>query len=61
MRKRICSNQPQSIQLFFPKQPVYRQLTLGWKFANQLSRLNPLSLSNNKNYRLKKNGVSPSQ
>ena len=27
--------------------------------AKQLSGLNPLSLSNNKNYRLKKNGVFP--
>ena len=42
---------------FFYKQPVYKQLALGWQIAKQLSRLNPLSLSNNKNYRLKESGV----
>ena len=36
---------------FFYKQPVYKQLDLGWQIAKQLSGLNPLSLSNNKNYR----------
>ena len=44
---------------FFYKQPVYNQLALGWKIAKQLSGLNPLSLSNCKNYRLKKSGVVP--
>ena len=29
------------------------------KFSKQLSQLNPLSLSNNKNYILKKKGVFP--
>ena len=43
---------------FFYKQPVYKQLALGWQIAKQLSGLNPFSLGNNKNYRLKK-GVSP--
>ena len=38
---------------FFYKQLVYKQLALGWKIAMQLSGFNPLSLSNNKNYRLK--------
>ena len=47
--------------VFFYKQPVYEQLALTWKIAKQLSGLNPLSLSNNKNYRLKKNGVFPLQ
>ena len=42
---------------FFYKQPVYEQLALGWKIAKQLSGINPLLLSNNKNYRLKKSGV----
>ena len=42
---------------FFYKQPVYKQLALGWHFAKQLSWFKPLSLSNNKNYRLKKSGV----
>ena len=35
---------------FFYKQPVYKQLTLGWQITKQLSGLNPFSLSNNKNY-----------
>ena len=47
------------MHLFFYKQPVYKQLALGWQIAKQLSRLNPLSLSNNKNYRLKESGVFP--
>ena len=38
---------------FFYKQLVYKQLDLGWQIANQLSGLNSLSPSNNKNYRLK--------
>ena len=40
--------------IFFHKQPVYKQLVLGWQIAKQLSGLNTLSLSNSKNYRLKK-------
>ena len=36
------------------KQPVYKQLALGWQITKQFSGPNPLSLSNNKNYRLKK-------
>ena len=39
---------------FFNKQPVYKQLVLGWKITKQLLRLNPLSRSNNKNNKLKK-------
>ena len=35
-------------KLFFCKQAVYKQLSLGWQIAKQLSGLNPLSLSNNK-------------
>ena len=42
---------------FFYKQSVYKQLALGWEIATQLSGLNPFSLSNNKNCRLKKSGV----
>ena len=49
------------LHLVFYKQPVYKQLALAWQIAKQLSGLNPLSLSNNKNYRLKKNGVFPLQ
>ena len=29
----------------------FKQLALGWQIAKQLPGLNPLSLSNNKNYR----------
>ena len=35
----------------------YKQLALGWQIAKQPSELNPLSLSSNKKYRLKKSGV----
>ena len=42
---------------FIYKQPVYKQLSLGCQIAKQFSGLNPFSLSNNKNYRLKKNWV----
>ena len=40
------------VHLVFYKQPVYEQLALAWPIAKQLSGLNPLSLSNNKNYSL---------
>ena len=49
------------LNLVFYKEPVYKQLALAWQIAKQLSGLNPFSLSNNKNYRLKKNGVFPLQ
>ena len=39
--------------LFLYKRPVYKQLALKWQIAKQLSGFNLLSLSNNKNYRLK--------
>ena len=41
----------------FYKRQVYKQLTLGWQIAMQLSGHNPFSLSNNKNFKLKKKGV----
>ena len=44
---------------FFYKQPVFKQLVLGWQIAKKLSGLNPFSLSKNKNYRLKKRGAFP--
>ena len=51
--------------LFFPtanfliyKQPVYKQLALEWQIAKKLWGLNPFSLSNNKNCRLKKVEIS---
>ena len=44
---------------FFHKHPVYKQLALGWQIAEQLSGLKLFSVSNNKNYRLKKSGVFP--
>ena len=42
------------VHLFFYKQPVHKQPALEWQTAKQISGLNLLSLSNNKNYRLKK-------
>ena len=39
---------------FFYKQPGYKQLALEQQIAQQLSRLNPFSLSYNKKYRLRK-------
>ena len=33
------------------------QLTLGWQTAKKISGLNPLSVSNNKNYALQKSKV----
>ena len=40
---------------FFYKQPGYKQLALSkQQIAQQLSRLNPFSLSHNKKYRLRK-------
>ena len=41
--------------VFFYKQPVYKQLALAWQIGKHFSGLNLVSLSNNKNYRLKKN------
>ena len=37
------------LHLFFYKQPVYKQVALGWKISKQLSGVNPFSLRNNKN------------
>ena len=45
--------------LFLNKQLAYEQQALGWQIAKQFSGLNPLSLSNKKNYRLRKSGVFP--
>ena len=41
------------VHLFYI-QPVYKQLSFGCQITKQHSGLNPLSLSKNKNYRLKK-------
>ena len=49
------------LHLVFYKQPVYKQLALAWQIAKQLSGLDSILVSNNKNYRLKKNGVFPLQ
>ena len=46
-----------STLIFFLKQPVFKQLALGWQIAKQLSGRNPISLSNYKNYTVKKRGV----
>ena len=42
---------------FYNKQPGYKQLALEQQIAQQLSRLNPFSLSHDKKYRLRKSGV----
>ena len=34
-----------------------KKLVIGWQIAKQISGLNPPSISNNKNCRLKKSGV----
>ena len=44
---------------FFYMQQVYKEPALGWQIPEQFSKLNIFSLINNKNYRLKKSGVSP--
>ena len=38
-------------------QPVYKQPARGWQTAKQISGLNALLLSNNKNYRLKESAI----
>ena len=40
------------LHLAFHKEAVYKQIALACQIAKQLSGLNPLSLSNNKNYSL---------
>ena len=42
--------------VFLYKPPVYKQLALHGKLLSNFQN-NPFSLSNNKNYKLKKNGV----
>ena len=43
--------------IFYYRQPVYKQLAFEYEIAMELPGLNLLSLSGNKNYRLKKSGV----
>ena len=45
------------LDTLFYKQPVYKQLALVWEIAKQLSGLKRLSLSSNRNCRLKKSEV----
>ena len=45
--------------IFLYKQLVCKQLALGRQIVKQLSGLNRLLLSKNKNHRLKKSGVFP--
>ena len=49
----FSGNRSYNYTYFFNKQPVYKQLVLGWKITKQLLGLNPLSRSNNKNNKLK--------
>ena len=46
------------IHSFFYKQRGYKQLALKQQIAQQLSRLNPFSLSHNKKYRLRKSVIN---
>ena len=48
---KINSSTNKTTLSFFYKQPVYKQLALGWQIAKQLLGLNPLLLSNIKNCR----------
>ena len=59
VRKVIRSSYP--FNPFVSNTLFYKQLALGGKIVKQISWLNPLSLSNNKNYRLNKSGVFPCQ
>ena len=38
---------------FFYKQPVYKQLALGWQIAKQLSGLNPFSTNQQEKLQIK--------
>ena len=42
---------------FFNMQPIHKQLAFRCQIAKPLSGLSPFSLSNNKNYGLKKSGA----
>ena len=56
---KITKMQKPKYTYIFNKQPGYKQLALKRKLAKQFSGLKFLSVSNNKNYRLKKNKVFP--
>ena len=58
IRKKFLFSSVSNGELFY-KQKVYKQLALRRQIAKQLSVLNPVSISNNKNYRLRKSGVFP--
>ena len=45
------------LHLCFYKQSIYKQLALGWQIPKQLSGLDPFSVNNNKNYKIKKIGL----
>ena len=55
-RKQSFRHFSQHYTYIFHKQPVYKQLAFRRQIAKQRSRLNSLSSSNNKSYRLKKSG-----
>ena len=56
---KITKMQKPKYTYFFNKQPGYKQLGLKWQIGIQLSGLISLSVSNNKNCRLKKSRVFP--
>ena len=45
------------LNLFLHKQPVFKQLALGWQIAKHFSGLKLFPLSNNKNFKEQKSGV----
>ena len=57
-RKCHGTQNPLLVAFIFYKQTVYKQLALRWQIPEQLSGLNPRSLSKNKNCRLKKRSFS---
>ena len=58
IRKKFLFSGVSNGELFY-KQKVYKQLALRRQIAKQLSVLNPVSISNNKNYRLRRSEVFP--
>ena len=55
----VCGQTMPKLLKITSLQPAYKQAALGWQIFKLLPGLSPLSLSNNKNYRLKKSGVFP--
>ena len=60
-KKKKCSHRNLNgmfrLNLFLHKQPVFKQLALGWQIAKHFSGLKLFPLSNNKNFKEQKSGV----